>query len=157
MISGKRANFTLLKNSKSYWSVLKHKPPYVHLGKPVALKNVACDISSTAILLKCERGGILLDTGFEVEKSVANEVSFIFLSHFHRDHTGGLFSFLRHREVPVVLSDITLDYLLRVKESEESDRERFLISPGRSFVTRVPLFSTAVAIKNGSAFELDVL
>lgn len=112
MISGNRANFTKVGKTEgeTYWNLLKRRIPYVHLGKPISIRNVACDISSTALLLKCSKGCILLDTGFEVEDEIVDEVNFIFISHYHRDHSGGLFSFLRKREVPVILSDITLEY-----------------------------------------------
>lgn len=125
MISGARANFMRVKGvHSSYWEFLKHKPPYVHLGKPLAIKNVACDIASTALLLQCENGNILLDTGFEVDSTAIDQIDFIFISHFHRDHTGGLYTLLRQREIPVILSGITLEYLLNLKGIDPSDKER---------------------------------
>lgn len=126
MISGSRANFTSINIEESYkfWNILKHKPPYVHLGKPISIKSVACDISSTALLLKCEKGNILLDTGFEVVDDAVDEVDFIFMSHFHRDHSGGLYGFLKKREVPVILSSITLEYLLNLGSIEVDDKKR---------------------------------
>ena len=128
MVSGKRAHFTQLKmqSKQSYWDMLKTKAPYVHLGKPISLKRVAIDPSSTAILLKCENGSILLDTGFGVESDTIDEVSFIFISHFHRDHSGGLFDFLRRKEVPVILSDITLEYLINLRGVDNADKERLV-------------------------------
>ena len=128
MVSGKRAGFTRLKNSTihDFYSLLKHKPPYVHLGKPLSIRNVAEDISSTALLLKCEKGNILLDTGFGVDPNIVEIVSFVFISHFHRDHTGGLFNFLKLKEVPVIISDITLEYLLNIPSVEQADKERLV-------------------------------
>jgi len=128
MVSGARANFTKIKNSNSnkYWDEINHKPPHVQLGKPMSIRNAACDISSTALLLKCENGSILLDTGFEVEKDIIEEINFIVISHFHRDHTGGLYGFLSQREVPVILSGITLKYLLNLKSVKSTDKERLI-------------------------------
>lgn len=125
MVSGKRAGFTQLKNSSThdFYSLLKHKPPYVHLGKPLSIRSVAEDISSTAMLLKCEKGNILLDTGFGVDPDIVEQVNFIFISHFHKDHTGGLYSFLKAREVPVIISDITLEYLLNLPDIAEVEKE----------------------------------
>lgn len=125
MVSGMRAGFTNIKNSRThdFYRLLKHKPPYVHLGKPISVRNVAEDISSTAILLKCEKGNILLDTGFGVDASIIEQVNYIFISHFHRDHTGGLYKFLRIREVPVIISDITLEYLLNLPDVEQTEKE----------------------------------
>ena len=125
MVSGKRAEFTKLKKSVThdFYKLLKHKPPYVHLGKPLSLRSVAEDASSTAMLLKCAKGNILLDTGFGVEKTVIDQVDFIFISHFHKDHTGGLYSFLKQKEVPVIVSDITLDYLLNLPDIEQTEKE----------------------------------
>lgn len=128
MISGSRANFTTfeIEGSYKFQSLLKNKKPYVHLGKPLSIKHVACEFSSTAMLLICERGSILLDTGFGVESAIVKDVDFIFLSHFHKDHSGGLFEFLRIREVPVVLSGITLGYLLNLKNIEATDKKILL-------------------------------
>ena len=128
MVSGKRACFTKLKNSKShdYYGLLKNKMPYVHLGKPLSIKSVAIDISSTAMLLKCERGNILLDTGFGIEPEVVGSIDFIFVSHFHKDHTGGLYSFLQAKEVPVVMSGITLEYLINLTSVPQEDKERLV-------------------------------
>ena len=125
MVSGKRASFTKLKNSTThdFYSLLKHKPPYVHLGKPLSIRSVANDISSTAMLLKCEKGSILLDTGFGVDSGIVEQVNFIFISHFHKDHTGGLYGFLKEKEVPVILSDITLEYLLNLPGIEQAEKE----------------------------------
>lgn len=128
MVSGKRAGFTRLKNSTThdFYGLLKHKPPYVHLGRPLSIRSVAEDISSTAMLLKCEKGNILLDTGFGVDPNVIEHVNFIFISHFHKDHTGGLYGFLKEREVPVILSDITLEYLLNLPGIEQAEKERLV-------------------------------
>lgn len=128
MVSGSRANFTSIKIAESYkyWNIVRHKPPYVHLGKPISIKSVACDISSTALMLKCEKGNILLDTGFEVEEDNISDVDFIFMSHFHRDHSGGLYGFLKKREVPVILSGITLGYLLNLRGIDVDDKRRLL-------------------------------
>lgn len=125
MVSGKRVRFAKLGNSMShdFYSLRKNKKPYVHLGKPLSIRSVATDISSTAILLKCEKGNILLDTGFEVETDIVNCVDFIFVSHFHKDHTGGLFSFLKLREVPVILSSITLAYLINLSGVAQCDKD----------------------------------
>lgn len=128
MVSGSRANFTTIKIEESYrfWKIVKHKPPYVHLGKPLSLRNVATDISSTAILFKCENGNILFDTGFGVDEDVIDSINFVFLSHFHRDHSGGVFELLRIRNIPIILSSITLEYLLNLKGIEPIERQRLL-------------------------------
>ena len=128
MISGSRANFTKIKISESYkyWDIVKHKPPYVHVGRPLSLQNIASDISSTALLLKCEKGNILLDTGFGIEKENMDDIDFIFLSHYHKDHSGGINGILQIRDIPVVLSSITLEYLLNIKEIESTDKRRIL-------------------------------
>lgn len=128
MVSGSRANFTTIKTLEiySYWNIASHSPPYVHLGKPLSINNVACDISSTALLLRCEKGNILFDTGFGVDPQVIDDVNFIFLSHFHQDHSGGVFSFLKVKEVPLVLSGITLEYLLNLKNVDGDDKRRLL-------------------------------
>lgn len=128
MVSGSRANFTTFKvaNSYKYWNIATHKPPYVHLGKPLSIRNVAEDISSTAILLCCENGNILLDTGFGIEHEVVELLDFVFLSHFHKDHSAGIFNLLKEKEVPVVLSDITLGYLLNLKGIDDAEKKLLL-------------------------------
>lgn len=125
MVSGSRANLTKIEHT-TYWEIHKHKAPYVHLGKPLGISNVACDIASTALLLRCEKGCILLDTGFDVEPEAIKQVTFIFVSHFHGDHTRGLFGFLRQREVPVIMSGITLSYLLNIENLGSEDKERLI-------------------------------
>ena len=128
MVSGSRANFTTFKvaDSYKYWNIATHKPPYVHLGKPLSIRNVAEDISSTAILLRCENGNILLDTGFGIEREVIGLLDFVFLSHFHKDHSAGIFNLLKEKEIPVVLSDITLGYLLNLKSIDDDDKKLLL-------------------------------
>lgn len=124
MVSGSRANFTVFKVSDSYiyWNIAAHKPPYVHLGRPLFIRNIAEDISSTAILLSCEKGNILLDTVFGIEHEVIESLEFVFLSHFYKDHSAGIFNLLKEKELPVILSDITLGYLLNLKNIDDTDK-----------------------------------
>ncbi len=127
-ITGARANFTHLTAEKSYkyWKIAKKKPPYVHLGRPLSIKNVGSDYAATAMLLKCEKGNILLDTGFGIDAECIESIEFIFISHFHYDHTGGLVDILKKKEIPVIMSSLTLDYMIGLEGIEGEDKKRIL-------------------------------
>ncbi|WP_206460545.1 MBL fold metallo-hydrolase [Anaerovorax sp. IOR16] len=127
-ITGARANFTHLKAEKSYkyWKITKNKPPYVHLGRPLSIKNVASDYAATAMLLKCKKGNILLDTGFGIEEEFVESIDYIFISHFHYDHTGGLADILKKKDIPVIMSSLTLNYMLDMDSIVDEDKKRIL-------------------------------
>lgn len=127
-ITGARANFTHLTAEKSYkyWKIKKTKPPYVHLGRPLSIKNVASDYAATAMLLKCEKGNILLDTGFGIEEECVETIDYIFISHFHYDHTGGLVNILKKKDIPVIMSSLTLNYMLDLDSIKDEDKKRIL-------------------------------
>lgn len=127
-ITGSRANFTHFTAEKSYkyWKIEKNKIPYVHLGKPLSIKNVASDFSATAMLLQCEKGNVLLDTGFGIEEQCIEMIDFIFISHFQYDHTGGVIQILQKKDIPVIMSSITLDYMLNLDLICEEDKKRLL-------------------------------
>ena len=102
-----------INEAKSQYDIIaltNHLPPK-ELGDLIEISNIAADPSSTALLLKCENGAILFDTGFGIKQEYINTFDFIVISHLHKDHTGGLIDILQKRKVPVLLSSVTLSFM----------------------------------------------
>ena len=127
-MTGSRAYFNNLTPEKAYrkWGITKRRIPHLNIDAPVSMFNVAKDYAGTAILLNCSNGAILFDTAFGIEPSIIPQISYIFISHFHQDHTGGIFEILRQREIPVFLSSLTLEYLLMLHGINDSDKTLLL-------------------------------
>lgn len=121
-ITGMRANVKALR-SQQLKKIKKRQLRKCTFGRPISIFNISSDMNSSAILLKCENGSILFDTGFEINKSYINEIDIICISHYHKDHTGGLIQILKSREIPVLISSITLEYLLNNSSITDYDKE----------------------------------
>lgn len=119
-ITGVRANIKSLRTQQ----IRKTKKRYIRkctFGRPISISNISSDMSSSAILLKCENGNILFDTGFGINMSYIREIDIICISHYHKDHTGGLIEILKSRQIPVLISSITLEYLLNTSSGTNRD------------------------------------
>lgn len=84
--------------------------------EPVA----ASDTDGNSFLVVGDQGTLLLDCGM---RDVGRpSPSAIFLSHFHRDHAGGVWPLLRQSDLPVVLSPVSLKYLCALRHIPEAER-----------------------------------
>jgi hypothetical protein len=89
-----------------------HDTLHFSIGKIMAVLDASQDHEGTSILLRGEQGSFLLDTGFQVNRDYFDEIRAVFLSHFHSDHTGGVWDVIEHKDIPIFLSDSTFIYLL---------------------------------------------
>ena len=121
LITGSRANYTSQYMDISVYQRIKARKFNIHIGSPISIKNIAIDPSSTALYLKGSKGAILLDTGFGIDSKYVDLIDSVFLSHFHKDHSGGLLDILRKRNIPILMSMLTLEQLLCFCKNE-SDR-----------------------------------
>ena len=124
-----------------------HAPPFRKLQKPRRQKSIAkVDLEigelrgirdlfplggGNSLLLEGTRGNVLLDTGFHVDAKALANVKLVFLSHFHKDHSGGLRTVLSHSRIPVLLSETSLTYLFGLDEVPQAEKEQLA---QRSFV-----------------------
>jgi glyoxylase-like metal-dependent hydrolase (beta-lactamase superfamily II) len=89
------------------------------LGELKTIRNVSVDIvgsngnprKGNAFLVVGSLGSLLMDTGFAVDPISTKNTRAVFLSHFHGDHTSGLWQFVEQSNAPIILSEATLTYL----------------------------------------------
>lgn len=113
-VMGSRANITtpIHKKLNDAYGVNFNKIGLLSLGRPLELVDISTSDNANAILLKCEGGSILFDTGFGVDIPSNCNLRLVCISHFHRDHISGLNILLKERSVPVIMSEVTLEYML---------------------------------------------
>lgn len=123
-IMGSRANINTTLHR--YYRAINHIPANkmepLQLGKPNSIIDVSNNKSVNAILLCCTYGSILFDTGFGVDLPDNSDLKAICISHFHKDHCGGLYELLERRDIPVLMSETTLEYILALKEVLDGDK-----------------------------------
>lgn len=119
----KRLSYTVLRNE---YGIPRKRIDKLSFGRPERIIDISNTPTASANLLQCYNGNILFDTGFGILEEYINSIDLICISHFHKDHTGGLLSILHVKPVPVLISEVTLEYLLQLADSEEN--KRLLIS-----------------------------
>lgn len=126
LVQGSRANI----HNPPYlrW---KQKLPYIEkidcdIGTIKGVYDASSDNSGNCILLEGDMGQILFDTGFNVDQTKIKDLKMVFLSHFHKDHSGGIWSILDNLRVPVLLSGSSLAYLWDLKGIHLDQKLRLL-------------------------------
>lgn len=120
-VTGSRARIERLNYIKLRAKYGIKRPPIgkLEFGEPQEVINISSVSTASATLLKCSNGCILFDTGFGIKQEYNESIDLICISHFHHDHTGGLMNLLRVHQIPVFLSEITLDYILQLMTSDK--------------------------------------
>lgn len=85
------------------------------IGKLKSIRDISNCHESNCFLLNGTEGSILFDTGFGINYNGIENLKTVFLSHFHKDHTYGIWDLIEKKQVPIVLSEVTLTYLLSLK------------------------------------------
>lgn len=93
-----RANKLIFK-PKSFGRLIKLRP----------LSN--SDEDGNSFLIEGSKSNIMLDTGMSLYNEYIDNISFIFLSHYHRDHSGSVWNYTTHTDTPIILSQVTLNRL----------------------------------------------
>jgi glyoxylase-like metal-dependent hydrolase (beta-lactamase superfamily II) len=83
----------------------------------------ASDDEGNSFLVTGDQGTILLDCGMHGH-TMPEDISTIFLSHFHRDHAGGVWPQIDEKDVPIILSQASLNYLCSIHHIPEANRRR---------------------------------
>lgn len=107
----------------------------------------ASDDEGNSFLVTGDQGTILLDCGMRGH-TVPEDVSTIFLSHFHRDHAGGVWLQIDEKDVPMILSQASLNYLCSIHHIPEATRRRLA---ARSFYP-----SEARALERSDGVAMDI-
>jgi hypothetical protein len=70
------------------------------------------NLNGTSFKIRGSNGNILFDCGYNCETTIQNDFNFIFLSHYHKDHSGGIKSAIEKNPfVPFVSSLTSLTFL----------------------------------------------
>lgn len=85
--------------------------------------DVSGDKGGNSVLIEGNQGSILFDTGFDVNLERLNNVKLVCLSHFHQDHSNGIWNVLRNLKVPVILSEATMSYLWNDNHISNQEKE----------------------------------
>lgn len=145
LITGSRSNLKSL-NFTALRALYEIGKPVIHtldFGQPHEIVNISENELASAILLKCSKGNILFDTGFSVKKEFVTSIDLICISHYHKDHVGGLVDLLHARRIPVLLSSITLMYL--IDSYSEADK-----------ITLLSCATTLEEIKGNKSFSMSI-
>ncbi len=123
-VMGSRANIntTLHRYYSSINYIPTNKIEPLRLGKPISLVDVSNNKNVNAILLRCTYGSILFDTGFGVDLMDIYDLKVICISHFHKDHCGGLYELLKNNNIPVLMAETTLEYILASSDVTNDDK-----------------------------------
>ena len=127
-ITGKRAskNVYLYNSRKAHKLNEKLKNNILALGRPISLCDISSNKNSNAILLKCERGDILFDTGFEVKLPDNSNLKAVCVSHFHSDHIKGIYDLLKYDNIVFIMSEITLNLIITLMIDDISNQIEYL-------------------------------
>lgn len=122
----------------------KDLPLKVDIGKLESVVNMSAEPTGQSILLKGQLGSILLDTGFGVRWAEIDQLRAVFVSHFHRDHSGGLWELIRSLGVPVLMSRASLAQLalLAPPQMKNSLVGRVYLTEGQSYPESLSFFPT---------------
>lgn len=91
-------------------------------GKPKTVIDISNSPTASATLLQCEYGNILFDTGFGILETYIKDINLICISHFHKDHVGGLAQILAQKSIAVLISEMTLEYILNSSWLSDGDK-----------------------------------
>lgn len=94
----------------------------ISIGKLLKIIDVSGEEGGNSFLIEGESGSILFDTGFSVKTEVIERASVVCLSHFHKDHSGGIWSIIKKQSIPILLSESSLTYLWELNNVNHSDR-----------------------------------
>lgn len=112
--------------------------------------------TGTSILLKTTSYDIVLDSGFKEDKLKTallrpNKKKWLFISHSHGDHTGGLRKLMSNREFLIAINPISLELYLNAISGNE---DRVPNLPGDLFYRVTPMwYRSLYRFKDGSSIE----
>jgi glyoxylase-like metal-dependent hydrolase (beta-lactamase superfamily II) len=98
------------------------------------------DKDGVCFKVSTDTGNIIFDLGFDAFNSVDSNTLAIFISHFHRDHAGGLVPELAmDREIPILISIPTYNYIWGIL--------RHMTPPARTRTLRERLRRRAILVR----------
>lgn len=101
----------------------------INIGKLQRIRSVAFNKDSgpggNAFILQGEKGSFLLDTGFNFPNSIPNDLQATLLTHFHADHSGGVWDVLDTGQ-PLFVTEPTLRYLFDRRSKDPKKRKLLL-------------------------------
>jgi hypothetical protein len=103
-------------------------PEDVEIGEIKQIRDVSGTLGGTAVLLIGTNGELLFDTGFNVFTDELDDLKAVCISHFHKDHSGGIWEIFDEHDFPLYLSEPTLRYLWQKKDKDPAARKRLLQS-----------------------------
>lgn len=129
VVQGSRAAFAQLPSRPANtWSMT-----LAHLGSTGELGCIDSMVplcssseSGNSFALQGSRGRLLLDFGTNWPRYDAGPFTLRFLTHYHRDHSGGIWDAIRESDSPVVLSRPSLAYLCSLDAGSVDDKRRLV-------------------------------
>ena len=125
------------------------------LGSLLDITNF-CIGAGTSILLKTTSYDIVLDSGFKEDKLKTtllrpNKKKWLFISHSHGDHAGGLRKLMSNREFLIAITPISLELYLNAISGNEDHLPNL---PGNLFSRVTPMwYRSLYRFKDGSSIE----
>ena len=113
LVTGSKARIYLPKIDHQSSSRLKEELKAIDIDEITSISAVEGD--GTCINIGFNNGNVILDTGFDSIKKIRNRPKFLFISHFHQDHSGGIHSLLENdRCPPAIMSPTTYNSLWQI-------------------------------------------
>lgn len=125
------------------------------LGNLLEISNF-CRGSGTSILLKTTNYDIVLDSGWRDDKLKTTflrpgKKKWLFISHSHGDHTGGLRKFMNNEEFLIAINPVSLELYLNAISGDE---DKLPSIPTNLFYRLTPMWYRSVySFNDGSSLE----
>ncbi len=126
LIQGSRAHFFDRPfRQNEAWRKSRTRPDFREFGHLVKLRALAnSDDTGNSFLIEGTKANVLLDAGMDCVHDSAQNLSLVFLSHHHRDHSGSIWNLVENTKAPIVSSQVTLNYLYMLDQVDISVREQ---------------------------------